>query len=164
MATDRDGRASAAYQGTAIGRQLPRFCPTLHEKVAPGGIEPPHADSKSAALSTELRGRRRQGSPVSTPQPVEIGLPDATKAPATRLSEASNSRYLVLLVARSLLRASPPPVAADHLRARGLEPPRACAHRVLNPARLPVPPHPRGAPRVAPSQPRSRWNQPDERE
>src|SRR5438045_6997112 len=24
--------------------------------MAPGGIEPPHADSKSAALSTELRG------------------------------------------------------------------------------------------------------------
>jgi hypothetical protein len=25
-------------------------------EMAPGGIEPPHADSKSAALSTELRG------------------------------------------------------------------------------------------------------------
>jgi hypothetical protein len=30
------------------------------------------------------------------------------------------------------------------VRARGLEPPRALAHRVLNPARLPVPPHPLG--------------------
>ena len=29
--------------------------------VAPGGIEPPHADSKSAALSTELRGRYESG-------------------------------------------------------------------------------------------------------
>ena len=29
------------------------------------------------------------------------------------------------------------------MRARGLEPPRARAHRNLNPARLPVPPHPR---------------------
>src|SRR4051812_34212754 len=27
-------------------------------RVAPGGIEPPRADSKSAALSAELRGRR----------------------------------------------------------------------------------------------------------
>ena len=27
-------------------------------RVAPGGVEPPRADSKSAALSTELRGRR----------------------------------------------------------------------------------------------------------
>jgi hypothetical protein len=27
--------------------------------MAPGGVEPPHADSKSAALSTELRGPRR---------------------------------------------------------------------------------------------------------
>jgi hypothetical protein len=31
------------------------------------------------------------------------------------------------------------------MRARGLEPPRAFAQRVLNPPRLPVPPHPRGA-------------------
>jgi hypothetical protein len=28
--------------------------------MAPGGIEPPHADSKSAALSTELRGLANQ--------------------------------------------------------------------------------------------------------
>jgi hypothetical protein len=27
--------------------------------MAPGGVEPPHADSKSAALSAELRGRAR---------------------------------------------------------------------------------------------------------
>ena len=27
--------------------------------MAPGGIEPPHAGSKPAALSTELRGRSR---------------------------------------------------------------------------------------------------------
>jgi hypothetical protein len=30
------------------------------------------------------------------------------------------------------------------MRARGLEPPRAFAQRVLNPPRLPVPPRPRG--------------------
>jgi hypothetical protein len=30
--------------------------------MAPGGVEPPHADSKSAALSTELRGRFLHGS------------------------------------------------------------------------------------------------------
>jgi Haemolysin-III related len=29
--------------------------------MAPGGIEPPHAASKAAALSAELRGRRREG-------------------------------------------------------------------------------------------------------
>ena len=28
-------------------------------RMAPGGIEPPHAGSKPAALSTELRGRAR---------------------------------------------------------------------------------------------------------
>src|SRR4029450_12819891 len=35
-------------------------------EVAPGGVEPPHADSKSAALSTELRGRKGQSSGVET--------------------------------------------------------------------------------------------------
>jgi ketosteroid isomerase-like protein len=34
--------------------------------MAPGGVEPPHADSKSAALSTELRGRFGQSSGVET--------------------------------------------------------------------------------------------------
>jgi ketosteroid isomerase-like protein len=34
--------------------------------MAPGGVEPPHADSKSAALSTELRGRFSQSSAVET--------------------------------------------------------------------------------------------------
>ncbi len=35
------------------------------------------------------------------------------------------------------------------MRMRGLEPPRAFAHTDLNRARLPIPPHPRGAPMVA---------------
>jgi SnoaL-like domain len=34
--------------------------------MAPDGVEPSHADSKSAALSTELRGRFRQSSAVET--------------------------------------------------------------------------------------------------
>jgi hypothetical protein len=34
------------------------------------------------------------------------------------------------------------------VRARGLEPPRAFAHRVLNPARIPVPPHPLACSRI----------------
>ena len=37
------------------------------------------------------------------------------------------------------------PSVRGPVRARGLEPPRAFAQRVLNPPRLPVPPHPRGA-------------------
>ena len=37
----------------------------------------------------------------------------------------------------------PVPPVARRVRARGVEPPRAEAHRDLNPARLPVPPHPR---------------------
>ena len=38
--------------------------------MAPGGIEPPHAGSKPAALSTELRGRSRSVCPTSRRYPV----------------------------------------------------------------------------------------------
>ena len=37
--------------------------------MAPDGVEPSHADSKSAALSTELRGRFGQSSARWTPNP-----------------------------------------------------------------------------------------------
>ena len=47
----------------------------------------------------------------------------------------------------SLSRSSVPSGPAATVRARGLEPPRAEAHRDLNPARLPVPPRPR-SPRI----------------
>ena len=40
--------------------------------MAPGGIEPPHAGSKPAALSTELRGRSRSVCP--TPQRYPVGV------------------------------------------------------------------------------------------
>ena len=43
----------------------------------------------------------------------------------------------------SCLRAKPEDRFGAEMRARGLEPPRAEAHRDLNPARLPVPPRPR---------------------
>ena len=43
----------------------------------------------------------------------------------------------------SCSRAKPEDRLERKMRARGLEPPRAEAHRDLNPARLPVPPHPR---------------------
>ena len=49
---------------------------------------------------------------------------------------------------RRALPARPARSASKQLmRARGLEPPRAFAQRVLNPSRLPVPPHPHGAAR-----------------
>ena len=52
------------YPGT---RRTPRppcaFGKSLLRGVAPGGVEPPHADSKSAALSAELRGPKAQSSP-----------------------------------------------------------------------------------------------------
>ena len=56
--------------------------------MAPGGVEPPHADSKSAALSTELRGRAgpghgsapgRSAAVAAQPRrPNGLGLLDAT--------------------------------------------------------------------------------------
>ena len=45
----------------------PKFIKTIrgrgwrYRTMAPGGIEPPRADSKSAALSAELRGRAGEG-------------------------------------------------------------------------------------------------------
>jgi hypothetical protein len=39
--------------------------PDFHAGVAPGGVEPPRTDSKSVALSAELRGRAPQRSGVS---------------------------------------------------------------------------------------------------
>ena len=40
--------------------------------MAPGGIEPPHAGSKPAALSTELRGRPRSVCPTLRRYPVRV--------------------------------------------------------------------------------------------
>ena len=58
-AADLCGRGSqtvATERKTDGSRHGPRKRAGLPSVVAPGGIEPPHADSKSAALSTELRG------------------------------------------------------------------------------------------------------------
>ena len=41
-------------------------------RMAPGGIEPPHAGSKPAALSTELRGRSRSVCPTVRRYPVRV--------------------------------------------------------------------------------------------
>ena len=46
---------------SAVGRRCQPDCAprsSLQRSMAPGGVEPPHADSKSAALSAELRGRQ----------------------------------------------------------------------------------------------------------
>src|SRR5690242_16787028 len=49
-------------------------------RMAPGGVEPPHADSKSAALSTELRGR--SGNSVAAVRaPIEGGGGDSNPRP-----------------------------------------------------------------------------------
>jgi hypothetical protein len=47
-----------------LSRSTMRFSHGERDYMAPGGVEPPHADSKSAALSTELRGRVCQSSAV----------------------------------------------------------------------------------------------------
>jgi integrase len=62
---------------------------------------------------------------------VELDLLGAYDATSGRLLDADESgEGLKLLLSRAM-------------RARGLEPPRACAQRDLNPLRLPVPPRPR---------------------
>src|SRR5512133_4011546 len=60
--------------------------------MAPGGIEPPHTDSKSVALSTELRGRTRGGGRDLNPRPPGPqpgALPTELPPPRT----AQNSRF-----------------------------------------------------------------------
>src|SRR5215218_2927408 len=53
--------------------------------MAPGGVEPPHADSKSAALSAELRGPRlsvaRAGSGLGRRADSSLGALVAWRAP-----------------------------------------------------------------------------------
>ncbi len=58
--------------------------------VAPGGVEPPHADSKSAALSTELRGRvgRVKRSPATTREPRRRTSASDTRGTASRRSSS----------------------------------------------------------------------------
>jgi hypothetical protein len=62
--------------------------------VAPGGIEPPHVDSKSTALSTELRGRDRKRSPspiVAVVVAYLVTLRPAAYVEARRVDEASDA-------------------------------------------------------------------------
>jgi hypothetical protein len=58
-----DGGAACCPLGISA-RSAPRSLSQLQAvcRVAPGGVEPPHADSKSAALSAELRGPQGQSS------------------------------------------------------------------------------------------------------
>ena len=96
------------------------------------------------------------------PGPQPGALP--TELPPPRVTKDSfGLRLLVgLRGGRALGRASsrgrtarlrPPrllPGRLDSMRARGLEPPRAFAHRVLSPARMPVPPRPLAGSRIEP--------------
>src|SRR5439155_26198817 len=53
------GTPLAAFRAS-LARPAGLAIPLSHgcdSTMAPGGVEPPHADSKSAALSAELRGR-----------------------------------------------------------------------------------------------------------
>jgi hypothetical protein len=54
----------------AAGRTLPR-------RVAPGGVEPPRTDSKSVALSAELRGRAGRVTAAAAASRVRYQIEDA---------------------------------------------------------------------------------------
>ena len=83
----RRGSCRQQRQATwEAGRARPHGSPAESARTAPGGIEPPHTDSKSVALSTELRGPRgvcpSERSPplldlrcrrISRVRPIEIG-------------------------------------------------------------------------------------------
>ena len=55
----REHAAMSGHPREARARGLQRLRSGALGEMAPGGVEPPLADSKSAALSTELRGPAR---------------------------------------------------------------------------------------------------------
>ncbi len=67
--TERAG-SEATLQGSSRVRNLLPQIPNLRKQMAPGGIEPPRAGSKPAALSTELRGRPAASMPQQSRYPV----------------------------------------------------------------------------------------------
>jgi hypothetical protein len=69
----RSGGSSPAYP------VFMRFRGSPAVRVAPGGVEPPHTDSKSVALSAELRGPKR-----SVAAPPRRRAPPASAATAIR--------------------------------------------------------------------------------
>ena len=75
--------------------------------MAPGGVEPPHADSKSAALSTELRGPR-PSVPRQESYPVQ--------AFAVAVAQLVEPRVVVPVVAGSSPVRHPRAPAGEHLR------------------------------------------------
>ncbi len=98
------------------------------------------------------RGVRRPDPPrssrVTAGRPRSASPPPSTSSSCPRAARVpSGTRWR--REAGAAGRKGPPARDARAMRARGVEPPRAEAHRDLNPARLPVPPHPRDPKRNA---------------
>ena len=80
--------------------------------MAPGGVEPPHADSKSAALSAELRGLQRV--------PLQ-GVADGIRTRDHRdhnpgLYQLSYRHRAIPFPPKASLRSSQVPLCADRVR------------------------------------------------
>jgi hypothetical protein len=82
--------ARGSSRATDTRERLVRRCGFVRRGrvMAPGGVEPPHADSKSAALSAELRGPRASVAP--TPAAARRGK--ATRGGSRRGDERGRER------------------------------------------------------------------------
>src|SRR5690348_3994301 len=69
--------------------------------MAPGGIEPPHADSKSAALSTELRGLAASVPDRGCPNRVGRGRQAILSSLAVAVAQLVEPRVVVPVVGGS---------------------------------------------------------------
>src|SRR5690242_20841621 len=89
--------------------------------------------------------------------PARTGATHGSVRPLAHASsrEVPRSRYMRAHVSRGLARATHGRV--DVVREGGLEPPRPCGHRNLNPARLPIPPLARERRRIAQTSQYDRW-------
>jgi hypothetical protein len=120
-ATRQQGRATSAR--SLPSRSLPG--------VSLGGVRPRGFDVKRETFTFR---RRKVRAGAAHPIP-EKGSRSGEARPTSTYGHGSDIGPKLTPQER-LLRSS--------MRARGLEPPRAEAQRVLNPPRLPVPPRPRG--------------------
>ena len=89
--------------------------------MAPGGIEPPRAGSKPAALSTELRGRRRVSMPqslaLSCPREVAVAQLVELRVVVPVVAGSSPVRHLLFCL-RKMASAERMPVARRPLKGR----------------------------------------------